>query len=265
MSFLANLLNRKPETLPHIVILTPVKDAADLAEDYFRRLLELTFPHRQISIGLLESDSRDGTYEAFHGPCERAAMYFRRARLWKRDFKFHLPKGVPRWGPGVQTQRRATLARSRNHLLFLALDDADWVLWLDVDVIEFPPDIIERLLAVDKDIAQPHCVKEYGGPSFDLNAWRDRGQKHMHDLRSGNELVELEAVGGSMLLVRADLHRDGLIFPPFYYGPHHPFARQDNGQGTKGEIESEGFGLMAADMNVKCWGLPRLEVRHRNA
>ena len=37
------------------------------------------------------------------------------------------------------------LARARNHLLFAALDDEDWVLWLDVDVVD-SPDILERLM-----------------------------------------------------------------------------------------------------------------------
>jgi hypothetical protein len=31
-----------------------------------------------------------------------------------------------------------------------SLGDADWVLWLDVDLIEYPPDIIERLLGLIK-------------------------------------------------------------------------------------------------------------------
>jgi Anp1 len=63
----------------------------------------------------------------------------------------------------VQVMRRAVLARSRNHLLFRVLDDQDWVLWLDVDVIEYPPDIIERLLATGKRIVHPNCVRHYGG------------------------------------------------------------------------------------------------------
>ena len=110
------------------------------------------------------------------------------------------------------------LAKSRNHLLFHALDDEDWVLWLDVDVIEYPPDLIERLLATGKEIVQPHCVLDYGGPTFDCNGWRDQGRLHLDDLRDEGELVELDAVGGTVLLVRADLHRDGLVFPPFLYG-----------------------------------------------
>ena len=30
-----------------------------------------------------------------------------------------------------------------------------------------------------------------------------------------------------------------------------------------GEIETEGLGIMAADMGLECWGLPLLEIRHR--
>jgi len=29
-----------------------------------------------------------------------------------------------------------------------------------------------------------------------------------------------------------------------------------------GEIETEGFGMMAKDMGIECWGLPDLEIRH---
>ena len=32
------------------------------------------------------------------------------------------------------------------------------------------------------------------------------------------DLVELDAVGGTVLFIRADVHRDGLVFPPFPYG-----------------------------------------------
>ena len=167
----------------------------------------------------------------------------------------------------MQLARRAVLARSRNHLLFHALDDEDWVLWLDVDVIRFPRNIIERLLAYGKDILHPHCVKVNGGPSFDLNAWQDKGRVHMHDLRGQDELVRLDAVGGTMLLVRADCHRDGLIFPPFLYGRRHPNARKRSDiclPDQEGEIETEGLAIMASDMNLQCWGLPNLEIVHAN-
>ncbi len=134
------------------------------------------------------------------------------------------------------------------------------MLWLDVDVIEYPPDVIERLLAAGKRIVTPNCVCRYGGPSFDRNAWRDHGRHHLHDLRDEGEVVPLDAVGGTMLLVDADVHRDGLIFPAFPYGLASPRIRSDNH--WLGEIETEGFGVMAADAGVQCWGMPRLEIRH---
>jgi len=33
----------------------------------------------------------------------------------------------------------------------------------------------------------------------------------------------------------------------------------------RGEIETEGLGIMAHDMGYECWGLPNLEVIHRDA
>lgn len=150
-------------------------------------------------------------------------------------------------------------------------------------MVEYPPDILERLLATGKDIVQPHCVKEFGGRSFDLNAWRDKGKYHLHDLRQEGDLVRLHAVGGTMLFVRADIHREGLIFPPFLYGKRNPLIRKHNLfvrrrdllrlgtlrnmlQGKSlGEIETEGLGMMAHDMGYECWGMPNVEIRHSDA
>lgn len=266
-----------------ILILTPVKDAAAFLEEYFVRLDRLTYPHRQLSIAFLESDSHDRTYEEIERRLPDLRTRFRVAGLWKRDFGFHLPPNTPRWANHVQLERRAALAKSRNHLLLRALDDEDWVLWLDVDVIEYPRDIIERLLDTGKDIVQPHCVEEYGGRSFDRSAWRDKGRFHLDDLRREGDLVRLHTVGGTMLLVRADVHRDGLIFPTFPYGKQNPLIRQRNHFLRKrdilllknvqdvlrgryrGEIETEGLGMMAHDMGYKCWGMPNTEIRHGEA
>lgn len=245
---------------PSVLILTPIKDAAELVAEYCGGLLGLTYPHALISLGLLESDSHDGTFEELQGYLPDLRRAFRRVGLWKRDFGYQLPPGLPRWEPAIQIERRTVLAKSRNHLLFRALDDEDWVLWLDADVIEYPPDLVERLLAVGRDIVQPHCVLDYGGPTFDRNGWRDRGRLHLDDLRAEGELVELHAVGGTVLLVRADVHRDGLIFPAFPYGRANPRIRAG-----RGELETEGLGIMAGDLGHACWGLPHLEVRHVRA
>jgi peptide chain release factor subunit 1 len=240
-----------------VLILTPVKDAAAYLDGYRERLRRLTYPHRSISLGFLESDSQDETFPVLSRQIRRLRKEFRRAGLWKKDFGYRLPAGIHRGAEPIQAQRRAILARSRNQLLFHALEDEEWVLWLDVDVIEYPPDIVERLMATGKDIVQPHCVFDYGGETFDKNAWRDHGRLHLKDLRSEGDLVELDAVGGTMLMVRADLHRNGLVFPSFPYGERNPLIR-----GDRGELETEGLGIMAHDMGYECWGMPNLEIRH---
>ena len=240
-----------------VLILTPVKDAAAHLDGYCERLLQLTYPHGEVSLGFLESDSGDGTFQSLSRHGRRLRKEFRRVGLWKKDFGYQVPTGIHRGAEPVQAQRRAILAKSRNHLLVHALDDEEWVLWLDVDVIEYPPDIIERLLATGKDVVQPHCVLDYHGQTFDKNAWRDHGRVHLEDLRSEGDLVELDAVGGTMLLVRADLHRDGLVFPSFPYG-----GRNSRIRGNLGELETEGLGMMAHDMGHRCWGMPNLEIRH---
>jgi hypothetical protein len=245
---------------PTILILTPAKDAVRHLDTYFANLSRLTYPRELLSLGILEGDSGDGTHGELVRRVEALRSSWRSASVWKRDYGFVIPPGVPRYAHEIQLQRRSVLARSRNQLLFRALDDEEWVLWLDVDIIEYPADVIERLLATGKDIVQPNCVWQYGGPSFDLNAWRDQGMRHLHDLRAEGELVRLDSVGGTMLLVRADVHRDGLVFPAFPYGKANPRIRRNNY--WLGEIETEGFGIMAGDIGVECWGMPHLEIRH---
>jgi hypothetical protein len=240
-----------------ILILTPVKNASRYLPRYRQLLYSLTYPHHLISIGFLESDSDDNTYEDVKAVLSGLQREFRRAGVRKKDFGYVLPAGIHRGAEPIQIERRVVLARSRNHLLFHALDDEEWVLWLDVDVVEYPPDIIERLLATGKDIVQPHCVLWHGGHTFDQNAWRDEGRQHLDDLRGEGELVRLDAVGGTMLLVRADVHRDGLIFPAFLYG-----KESQNIRPGRGELETEGLGIMAADMGYECWGMPHLEILH---
>jgi peptide chain release factor subunit 1 len=240
-----------------------MKSARRFLDTYFAGLETLTYPNESLALGILEGDSSDGTFDAVKQRLERTCSGFQRKALFKKDFGFAIPGGVPRYTAVYQAQRRAVLGRARNHLLFRALRDEDWVLWLDADVVEYPADIVERLLASDRDIVHPNCVIEYGGESFDRNAWSAGGRKLLSDMR-GQGLVRLESVGGTMLLVRADRHRDGLVFPPFFYGARSRWVRDPHplrGENV-GEIETEGLAIMAKDMGIECWGLPDLEILH---
>lgn len=250
----------------NVLVLTPMRDAVSHLDLYFANLDKLTYPPEHLALGIVEGDSRDDTRAQLERRLPALRARYRRVGLWRKDTGFHMPENVPRWAPGFQFPRRAALARVRNHLLMNALQaDDDWVLWMDSDLAEYPPDVIERLIAQDRPVVQPHCVLEYGGETFDLNAWREHGRVHMDRLRGGPDLVRLDSVGGSMLLVEAELHREGLIFPPFPYGAQHPACREFNAMfppGVKGELETEGLGLMAQDMGRQCWGMPNLEILH---
>jgi hypothetical protein len=160
------------------------------------------------------------------------------------------------------------LPRARNRLLREGLKDEDWALWLDVDLVDYPPDLLQRLLATGKELVVPLCVLP-DGRAFDLNSFRiDPGRGAVEDhknLKEGifqpprgdgrlyldqlqNEaLAPLDGVGGTALLVRGDLHRDGLVFPPVSY---------------RGYIETEGLAMMARDMGVTPYGVPSLRVVH---
>lgn len=248
--------------MQNVLILTPVKNAKQYLPGYFQKLNQLSYSRKSLSVALLESDSTDGTYDELQTLASGCRDNFSSLKVFKRDYNFNMPASLPRWEAGLQLARRSILARSRNQLLFRALSDEDWVLWLDVDVVEYPADLVERLLSYNLDILHPDCVQEPGGASFDLNAWKDNGRLHMHDLRGTGKPVRLDSVGGTALLVKADLHRDGLIFPPYKYGVESPAIRKEHPVWGKGEIETEGLAAMARDMGIQCWGLPDLELVH---
>ena len=76
------------------------------------------------------------------------------------------------------------------------------------------------------------------------------------------------------LLVNADVHREGLVFPIFLYGKRSRLIRPNNGmvkyrelrkvwRGEHyGEIQTEALGIMAHDLGYECWGMPNLEIKH---
>ena len=253
-----------------VLVLTPVKDAVAHLPRYLELLGRLDHDPSRLSLGFLEGDSRDGTHDWLAGRLPELRERYRRVTLLRHDHGFR-PDG-PRWAPAIQRRRREVLARARNRLLSGALGDEDWVLWLDADLVDYPPDLLARLLAAGRDIAVPHCVLP-DGRTFDLNSFRldgtadgtaageedprhladgifqpprGAGRRYLGDF-AGEEAVPLHGVGGTALLVRADLHREGLCFPPYSH---------------RGYIETEGLAAMARDMGVTAWGLPGLRIVH---
>jgi len=279
-----NFVLANPEIVESAVLIaTPMKNWQDGVQAYFDRLSTITYPRAQTSLAILVSDSLDETLRL----CRTAAgqlpgQSYRRATVLQRDFGYQQapdPKAVPKAEDEVV--RRAVLARSRNWLLSRTLRDEGWVLWLDVDIIKFPPTIIQDLMASKADVAVAGCqyVDDSGSPTgvtCDEGSWAEteasraylsrldpqkplfenfggdvsfRGtrQRLLSAANKGKDTVKLDAVGAQALLVRAELHRDGLTFPTVL---------------VDHQIEAEALGKMAVAAGHSVIGLPSLMVDH---
>lgn len=253
--------------LPAVLILIPIRGGARYLPGIFDRLLQLAYPHNKLSLGLLESDSNDDTWSVLQDLASRHHGAFRRIRCFKQDTGVHL--SGPRWLPELQAKRRRIIAQCRNRLFQEAHQDETWTLWLDADVVDFPDDVLLRMLGCGKSILVPHCVQDPLGRSFDLNSFRYKpggeilasrhrvdgllqpprgvGRFYLEDFR-GRQLVEMDSVGGTMLLVESRIHKSGLLFPE---------------RPCEGYMETEGFAMLARNHGIPCWGMPDLEIRAR--
>lgn len=250
--------------------LIPVRDAEPYLDRCLELIMRLDHPRENLSVTFCEGDSKDRTKQKLSELVAAHRGLFRDMRVVHLDVGTNFPH-EKRWKPHLQRSRRAGLARVRNKLIDdgVGLDD-DWALWLDVDLADYPPDMLHRLLAQREKIVVPNCVHEPGGKSFDMNSFvtvvddKDHNyykfikhglyqpnsdtvrRLHLHDLRYLDQ-VPLNGVGGTMMLVHASVHHAGMRFPEEPY--------QDL-------IETEGFGQLARDLGVTPVGLPNLEIIH---
>ncbi len=255
---------------PSVLILTPVKNASVFLPRYFELLMALDYLPSRLSLGFLVGNSADRSHDDIMARLPELQSRYPRVELLTKDFPAAFEGSRRR--PEVQLIRRATIAKARNWLLAACLRDEAWVLWLDVDLVEYPPDLLKTLLHSEKHVVTANCLHEYDDRSFDLNTyivthrsslaqvwWRWRytthglfqppahvGRRYLDECR-GQLQVEVDGVGGTVLLVCADLHREGLNFPVFP---------------CEGLIETEGLAVSARKMGYSCWGLPDLIVRH---
>ncbi|KAH8815264.1 glycosyltransferase family 62 protein [Xylogone sp. PMI_703] len=277
-----------------VLILTPL---ARFYQEYWDNLLKLTYPHDLITLGFIIPKNKEGnaataalqeqvTKTQKFGPEKKR---FGSIIIERQDFDPPLASQSEAERHKMQNQkvRRAGMARARNSLLYTTLGPStSWVLWLDSDIIETPPDMIQDLAKHNKPILVPNCFQRYKDPqtnqmaerAYDFNSWQDtesslqyaetmgpddillEGYAEMPTYRTlmaymtsedgdRHETVPLDGVGGTALLVKAEVHRDGAMFPPF------PFYHL---------IETEGFAKMAKRLGWQPYGLPNYKVYHYN-
>ena len=274
-----------------VLILTPL---ARFYQGYWDNLLKLSYPHELITLAFMIPKNREGnaataqlqeqiTRTQKSGPEKNR---FASIIIERQDFDPPLASQTEAERHKMENQkaRRAAMSRARNSLLFTTLGPStSWVLWLDSDIIESPPTLIQDLAAHDKAIIVPNCFQRYIDPKtkkpaerpYDFNSWQDsdtarqlgeqmgpdeillEGYADMATYRTlmaymvdegGDPMQEvtLDGVGGTALLVKAEVHRDGAMFPPF------PFYHL---------IETEGFAKMAKRLGWSATGLPNYKVR----
>jgi hypothetical protein len=152
-----------------VLLLTPLKDAAEHLSKYFDLLAELTYPHHLIDLGFLVGDSHDDTLGVLAMELERIQkrpdkVPFNSALIIEKDFGGQLSQSVEdRHGFEAQGPRRKAMGRARNYLLATALKpEHSWVYWRDVDIFESPAKILEDFIAHDRDILVPSKPPDLG-------------------------------------------------------------------------------------------------------
>ncbi|KAK3392977.1 Anp1-domain-containing protein [Podospora didyma] len=280
----------------NILILTPM---ARFYQGYWDNLLKLSYPHELITLGFILPKNKEGNAATTELQKQIARTQksgpekdrFKSIIILRQDFDPPLPSQDEGERHKMQNQkaRRSAMAKARNSLLFTTLGPStSWVLWLDADIIESPPTLIQDLALHDKPLIAANCFQRYFNTEkkkmderpYDFNNWQDSPtaqelaskmgpddillegyadmatyralMAYMPTIDGGTDIhqeVPLDGVGGTALLVKADVHRDGAMFPAF------PFYHL---------IETEGFAKMAKRLGWQASGLPNYKVYHYN-
>jgi hypothetical protein len=167
------------ENKEHILILTPLKNAEPYLPRYFELIEAMTYPKELISMAFLVSDTTDNTIDNLKQYANSrldSNDTYHSINIYEKDFNFVMPEG-DRHQFEVQAMRRKFMARSRNYLLTAALKNEHvWVLWLDVDVIDYPSTVLDDLVSLDVDVVVPNCLLKTEDNSFwgyDKNNWQE--------------------------------------------------------------------------------------------
>jgi cellulose synthase/poly-beta-1,6-N-acetylglucosamine synthase-like glycosyltransferase len=165
----------------HVLILTPLKNAEPYLKRYFELIDDMTYPKHLITVAFLVSDTTDNTVKVIRRKADELLNKkgYHAIRIYEKDFQFQLPEDK-RHQFQLQPLRRSYMARSRNYLLTAALrNHHSWVLWLDADVIHYPPTILEDLQSLNVDVVVPNCLRETEDGTFwgyDKNNWQETPQ-----------------------------------------------------------------------------------------
>lgn len=289
-----NRLTTSPDALANreeILILTPM---SKFSADYWTNLNKLSYDHSLISLGFilprnLEGDAALKSLESSIKSLQtNSKLNYKKITILRQDTdSLHSQEEKERHALKVQKERRGMMALARNSLVFTCIaPTTSWVLWLDADIIETSPDLLQDLIKHNKPVVSANVYQRYFDEEkkqdsirpYDFNNWveSDEGlalaatlpedeiivegyaematyrplMAHFYDEKADQHTeMALDGVGGGAVMVKADVHRDGAMFPSF------PFYHL---------IETEGFAKMAKRLGYEVFGLPNYLVFHGN-
>ena len=289
---------REPTATAHrggeVLVLSPVRDTNPRRSARFAaNLASLTYSAALLHVAVLVVEAERGLVEEtlapLRGRVASVSVYIEPASLARMNLN---QKEAVRHAEENQVARRAAIARARNHLMHVALGarpTVQWCLWLDSDLLAYPPQLVQLLMApanatdtrglVEPEIVVPVCRCSGGGSCgssvYDRNSWQETdasleshartpderaifegyhesGRLHLDDLERRRDkrdgpLVPVHGVGATCILIKADLHRQGAVFPPFVLGH---------------AIESEGLAQLLLRMGVTPYANLDVTITH---
>ncbi|KAE9268869.1 hypothetical protein PR003_g31308 [Phytophthora rubi] len=246
--------------------------------DFFDLIGSFDYPKEKISISMLTS-SLDEFTKVRTLLKNYIQQYPRLSVIFRNDFVQNGLTRENRHEGGRQADRRRMLARYRNYVLMSSLET--WhqhVLWADADVEIIPAHLLPKMVHSGLDILISTCVAKYKGRwiNYDQNGWV--GQRIVRPAEESEEeyfmpgplnvkllnevddkskpFTPMDSVGGTMLYARAEVHRQGMMFPM-----HYVIGSEWGREGYDG-IETEGLCYTAHFLGFKCWGMVNETIQH---
>lgn len=219
-----------------------LKKPARSFDDFASLLNSTQLDFGTTSLGLLTSSEAE--YHRFIAAAQLRGLA-RFTAILHPDSPSDAASRLHRQDPQYQAQRRGEIAQLRNYLMLQTLRDEEHIVWLDADVFYLDDGMVQAMIRyanarADVGMVTARCVQG-NNPNYDLNAWtgtRDGpagweladaqladaehdalGQRWVVDLikdTSDADLVPLNAVGATILYMRAALIWQGLSFPHQY-------------------------------------------------
>lgn len=199
----------------------------------------------------------------------------------------------------VQRKRRRNIARSRNFLLYNSLEDHEYTLFIDADVVDFAyNNTLDKFIKLDLDIIVPR-ISVGDITDYDKNSWRGpRAKPNDDDLRfmdenkwdewdkkwtphddhnmwhfnhfAENKNGEKDSHEGDLdYYVPLDSVGGAVLYAKadvYRKGAMFTTSYVVGTEWTRHEgydgIETEGLCYVARPMGFKCWGFPNLVAHH---